>query len=116
MTYYLRFNHNSADVFALLSFDETVNKTGRHLSAGLKVADVSEGDIAIENLSKFLENDSISIIEVLNEQEVVIYSSARYTKAEAFSISLNTNRDINSEEESPEIIHTLNFTFEKEAE
>ena len=114
MNYYLRFNNNPNEVFTLLSFNETVNKTGRHLTAGLSVANIVEGDLTIENLSKFLEKDSITSLEVLNAQEVVIYSSARYTKAEAFNIALNLGRDINSEDESPEITYTLNFIYNKD--
>lgn len=98
MNYFVRFNDNANHVYAIHSFNETIRATERELSVQLKVNDPAEGDVLTDELRIFLRENSISKMEVLNNNEVVIFSSVLYTEAVSLDVSLNLNYDLEDED------------------
>ena len=86
MNYFVRFNDNANRVYPIHSFNETIRATDRELSIQLKVNDPAEGDVLTDELRIFLKENAISKMEILNEKEVVIFSSMLYTEAASLAL------------------------------
>ena len=100
MNYFVRFNDNANRVYAIHSFNENIRAAERELSIQLKVSDPAEGDVLTNELHFLLEENSISKMEVLNENEVVIFASSLYAQAASLDVSLNLNFDLEDEDNS----------------
>ena len=111
MNYFVRFNDNANHVYSIHSFNETIRATERELSMQLKVNNPAEGDVLTDELRIFLKENAISKMEVLNEKEVVIFSSMLYTEAASLDVGLNLNFDLEDEDTTndKEITYALMF-------
>lgn len=111
MNYFVRFNQNANKVYAIHTFNEAIRATGRDFGLQLKVDKPEEADVLTGELSKFLEKDSVSKIEILNENEVVVFTTALYPEAASLdvAIDLNFNLEDTNTTNDKEIAYTLNF-------
>lgn len=98
MNYFVRFNDNANRVYAIHGFNENIRAAERELSIQLKVSDPAEGDVLTNELHFLLEENSISKMEVLNENEVVIFASSLYAQAASLDVGLNLNFDLEDED------------------
>lgn len=111
MNYFVRFNQNVNKVYAIHTFNEAIRATGRDFGIQLKVDNPEEADALTSELSKFLEKDSVSKIEILNENEVVVFTSTLYSEAISLDvgIDLNFNLEDTDTTNDKEITYTLSF-------
>ena len=91
MKFFVRFNQNNNQVFSIYSFNETVNKIGRTFSLNLVAKSPEEGGTLATVCSDFLVENSISKIEILNENEIVMFSSVFFHEASSFDVSFNAD-------------------------
>lgn len=114
MNYFVRFNQNANKLFAIHTFNEVIRAAERDFSVKLKVEDISQGDALTAEVSNFLVKDSISKIEILNENEVVVFSTALYTEAVSLDVTLDLNFDLDDDDvtNDKEISYVLSFRKE----
>jgi hypothetical protein len=116
MSYFVRFNQNSNQVFPIKGFNESLTAGGRSLTLNLDINAPEDSDKLASTCSAFLVKNAISKLEILNANEVVVFSSETYHEAASFDVSLNRNRNINDEDEynDHEIDYNLMFRIDNE--
>ena len=115
MEYFVRFNQNANKVFAIDSFTESIRAKDRTMTVQLKVASPENSDVITSKASEFLISDSVSKIEILNEHEIVVFSTSLYKEAESLDVSINLGADLEDETHlnDAEILYNLFFHFEE---
>lgn len=106
MNHYLVFNH-SDEKFLVGTFTENIFLLRRELIVELNVENPTEGDAMVSSLSTFLAENSVSHIDLVNENNESLYSTSRYDKIDTFSIVLSLG-----EEESamaPRMVYNVHF-------
>ena len=111
MNYFVRFNQSANKVYAIHNFNEAIRVDGRDFSIQLKIEKPEEADTLTNELSKFLGKNAITKIEILNENEVVLFTSALYTEASSLDVGIDLNFNLEDENSTndKEIAYTLNF-------
>lgn len=90
MNYYLRFNGQlDASPIILAHFSEDFSELGRQIDVGIKVSDPTLGDDILASLMKYTKENTITSLEIVNDEDVIIYSTKAYNKAKSISLQLN---------------------------
>ena len=113
MNYFVRFNQSASEMFEIRAFQERIQTKRRNLTLNLSISNPEDGDATIASLAKFLEEGAIVKIEVLNANEVVVYSSNLYNEVSSFNIELNFNYGESGDYRQSEMNYTLNFVAEE---
>lgn len=114
MNYFVRFNQSANKVYAIHNFNEAIRADGRDFNLQLKIENPEEADTLTIALSEFLEKNAITKMEILNENEIVLFTSSLYTEAVSLEVGINLNFDLSDEDSTndKEIAYTLNFRAE----
>jgi hypothetical protein len=114
MNYFVRFNQNANKVYAIHNFNEAIRAESREFGLQLKIEKPEEADALTSELSKLLEKNAVSKIEILNENEVVLFTSSMYTEAASLDVGINLNFNLSDTDTTndKEIAYTLNFRTE----
>lgn len=106
MNHYLVFN-NLDEKFSVNSFTENVFHNRRELAVELKVEDVSEGDGIVSALANYLQENSITNLDLVNDADESLYTTERYTEIKTFAISLSLgDPDVNL---APSMLYVIHF-------
>lgn len=118
MNYFVRFNQDANQVFNILGFTESVQAKSRDLTLHLSVATPDDGDDVISKMSTYLVKDSVNKIEILNENEIVVFAAKSYSEASSLDISLNGSFNITDEDtkNDNEVDYALMFRITDEEE
>lgn len=109
MNHYLVFN-NLAEKFLVNSFTENVFHNRRELAVELKVENVSEGDNIVSSLANYLQENSITNLNLVNDDSESLYTTERYSEIKTFAISLSLGDPDNNV--LPEMAYVIHFMQE----
>ena len=96
--FYLRINQNPNAAFSLAFFEEEINEDGRSLNTRLNFESVEEIDSIFNKLSDYLADKSIDVLEVLNDEGKVLYSTKAFDQVNNATVRLHTEQVVDKDE------------------